>query len=518
MQRAAERTWGVETGVIFTGWQVCPTPVPAGTIEVRNWTGLPAHATGNYIAIDFNSGNLESTFIHEMGHSLAFQHEQARADSTCTVQQPFEWAGSNEFLGGTAFGPYDLLSTMNYCNPVTTGRFISPTDIAGAGAYYGRPHVVGAASWGPGRIDVFSVEVGRSSFGSSPQILNHWASNDSGANWGFETFTDGTLTSAPAVVSEGVGKLTLVGRGANGSLFFKRWNGSSWSGWVELHTTRVEGGPSAVVLSNGQIAIVARRAREIVGATLITRPRLVAFILGTDDSVIGPVIDATPFPDSTEPGSVMNSEFFREPIGAIALAKLGNGIETVFLGQDGSIRHVRFATNSSSTSLSFVSHSSIGSTFGAGSSAAMVSSDGKLEMVFKRLTDNALIYGQFARNPVTGQMQWGAMTSIGGLATGAPSLVSFAAGRLDLFVRGGDGGVWHRYKSPGGAWNSDGFLPLGGTINGSPEAVVPPIAGGQEPVGLMSLVSGASGQLFMTRWTGVNGWSGFVNLGGTGVR
>jgi hypothetical protein len=214
----------------------------------------------------------------------------------------------------------------------------------------------------------------------------------------------------------------------------------------------------------------------------------------------------------------MNSEFSREPTGAIALAQLGNGIEAAFLRQNGSIGHVRFATNSSSTSLSFVSSASIGSTSGAGSSPAMVSSNGKLELVFKRLTDGALIYGQGALNPSNGQMQWGAMTSIGGVAMGAPSLVSFSAGRLDLFVRGGDGAVWHRYKAPGAAWNSEGFLSLGGAINGSPAAVVPPIAAGQQPVGLMSLVSGANRRLFMTRWTGVNGWSGVVDLGGAGVR
>ena len=54
-----------------------------------------------------------------------------------------------------------------------------------------------------------------------------------------------------------------------------------------------------------------------------------------------------------------------------------------------------------------------------------------------------------------------------GPADSAPAVCSWAPGRLDLFVRGGDNALWHKYFDGGwSAWES-----LGGILTSAPSAV-----------------------------------------------
>lgn len=75
---------------------------------------------------------------------------------------------------------------------------------------------------------------------------------------------------------------------------------------------------------------------------------------------------------------------------------------------------------------------------------------------------------------------WSGPVDLGGFATTPPTAVSLAPGRLDVFVRGGDGGLWHRGRSGGAAADPAGererwaaWQRLGGptSIRGRPHAV-----------------------------------------------
>jgi hypothetical protein len=66
---------------------------------------------------------------------------------------------------------------------------------------------------------------------------------------------------------------------------------------------------------------------------------------------------------------------------------------------------------------------------------------------------------------------WHDWESLGGLATSAPAVASLMYGRLDLFVRGPDGALWHRSYS--GAWSDDWGSMGGDLAEYAPAAVSP---------------------------------------------
>jgi hypothetical protein len=93
---------------------------------------------------------------------------------------------------------------------------------------------------------------------------------------------------------------------------------------------------------------------------------------------------------------------------------------------------------------------------------------------------------------------------IGGVATSAPSVASWFAGRLDLFARGPDGSLWHWWFASGG-WS--GPQSLGGQIVGAPAAV----SWGSNRIDV--LVRGTNNALYH-KWFDGSNWSDFENLGG----
>jgi hypothetical protein len=107
-------------------------------------------------------------------------------------------------------------------------------------------------------------------------------------------------------------------------------------------------------------------------------------------------------------------------------------------------------------------------------------------------------------------------TSPGGISTGWVSLGAWvdiiqsgrnADGRLEVFVRGGDGALWHNWQtSPGGAWS--GWVSLGGWID--------MIRVGRNQDGRLEVFArGGDGALHHIWQTSPNGaWSGWSSLGG----
>ncbi len=97
---------------------------------------------------------------------------------------------------------------------------------------------------------------------------------------------------------------------------------------------------------------------------------------------------------------------------------------------------------------------------------------------------------------------------LGGLATGTPDAVSWGQDRLDVFIRGGDMALYHK------AWDGSQWLPsstawenLGGVLMSHPSAV----SWGHDRLDVFGV--GGDGQMYHKAWTG-NGWTGYDALGG----
>ena len=129
--------------------------------------------------------------------------------------------------------------------------------------------------------------------------------------------------------------------------------------------------------------------------------------------------------------------------------------------------------------------------------------DGRLE-IFVRGTDNAL-WHRWQTAPNNG---WSGWSSLGGVITSDPLVTRNADGRLEVFVRGTDNAVWHRWQThPNNGWS--GWSSLGGVITSN-------IAGGNNADGRLEIFVRGTDNALWHRWQTApnNGWSGWSSLGG----
>ncbi len=98
--------------------------------------------------------------------------------------------------------------------------------------------------------------------------------------------------------------------------------------------------------------------------------------------------------------------------------------------------------------------------------------------------------------------------ALGGYMVGSPEAVSWGANRIDVFVRGGDRALYHK------AWDGSGWYPsatgfenLGGSLASHPSAV----SSGVNRLDVFA--KGDDGQVFQKSWNGA-AWGGWNALGG----
>ena len=99
--------------------------------------------------------------------------------------------------------------------------------------------------------------------------------------------------------------------------------------------------------------------------------------------------------------------------------------------------------------------------------------------------------------------RWQGWESLGGIITAGVGVSSWAANRLDCFVKGSDNRMWHKWWA--GGWS--GWENLGGTIDGAPAAV------SWGPNRIDCFVRGMNNHMFHKWWNGF-AWSGWEDLGG----
>ena len=108
-----------------------------------------------------------------------------------------------------------------------------------------------------------------------------------------------------------------------------------------------------------------------------------------------------------------------------------------------------------------------------------------------------------------GGQNWTAIPPLAAGIKGAPTIVSWGGGRLDVFVRGGDDKLWQTTTPYAGADFQDWIKPVGndGVLAGSPKATV------LRPGRLDVFVVGTDGQVYQRFWNDVS-WNGsWIPLG-----
>ena len=128
--------------------------------------------------------------------------------------------------------------------------------------------------------------------------------------------------------------------------------------------------------------------------------------------------------------------------------------------------------------------------------------NGRLDLFYRNGRNGQLARQWYVPGPLAG---WTAAESLGGALTSQPAVASGAAGRYDVFARGTDNAVWHKWFS-GGKWS--GWQSLGQVASSSPAAAA--WGAGRLDV----FVRGINNQLFTRHYTTSTGWSAWGSLGG----
>ncbi|CAH1087662.1 putative baseplate assembly protein [Candidatus Nitrotoga sp. 1052] len=242
-------------------------------------------------------------------------------------------------------------------------------------------------SWGDGRIDVFVR-------GTDNALWHKWFNG----TWSGWESLGGVLSSGPDVSSWAAGRLDVFVRGADNALWHKWFNGT-WSGWESLGGV-LTSDPAAVSWGDGRIDV---------------------FVRGTDNALWHKWFDGV-WSGWESLGGTLSS-------GPDVSSWAAGRLDVFVRGADNALWHKWFnGTWSGWESLGGVLTSD---------PAAVSWGDGRID-VFVRGTDNALWHKWF-------DGVWSGWESLGGTLSSGPDVSSWAAGRLDVFVRGADNALWHKW-------------------------------------------------------------------------
>lgn len=150
---AAELESIPNTRIDFTGWELCPSPLPDGMFRFVLNRGTAGQSSTGYQESDAHTfagaerelGVSWDTFVlHELTHVLGFKHEYDRADSPIHVgpypeyeclDGPRPEADADEERRLTVYDP-DSIASQTYCVRASTGRLSDMDKLGLEIAYY----------------------------------------------------------------------------------------------------------------------------------------------------------------------------------------------------------------------------------------------------------------------------------------------------------------------------------------------------------------------------------------------
>ena len=108
-------------------------------------------------------------------------------------------------------------------------------------------------------------------------------------------------------------------------------------------------------------------------------------------------------------------------------------------------------------------------------------------------------------------MGWFGWENLGGYLTSSPTVSSWGPNRLDVFAKGGDSKLWHKYWNGTGQWGPWQRLnaPAVGFYNNLSNQ---PAAVSWGPNRIDCFYGGADSRVYHISWNG-NAWSGWANTG-----
>ncbi|MGD0172417.1 MAG: DUF2334 domain-containing protein [Halobacteriota archaeon] len=236
----------------------------------------------------------------------------------------------------------------------------------------------------------------------------HW---DSTAGWSCWEYLGGYLTSSPAATSPANGVIAVFVRGSDGALYSRQFSGGVWGSWKKIGGQLLAGtGPAAYNWGSAQTGV---------------------FVTGTNHAL---------YQWTGSTGWVNLGGYLTSSPAATSPA---NGVIAVFVrGSDGALYKDTYAGGQ-------WAWSKIGGQLLAGTGPAAYNWGSAQTGVFVTGTSHALYQW-------TGSTGW---VNLGGYLTSSPAATSPANGVIDVFVRGGDNGLWQKaYNNGWYAWKSIGTM------------------------------------------------------------
>lgn len=308
-----------------------------------------------------------------------------------------------------------------------------------------------------------------------------------------------TFFGAPEVAASGDGRLELFVFDVDGVLrhaWQTQWSDSDeWGGWCDLG----QSGDEATVAPNGDGRLVLAVATDQqAGQQLVQSASQLVWSNGWSGwAALPPVPPAPP-----------ESGFFAPGVAANADGRL-----ELFVANGALWRSPQTAWSDGWSG--WLAHGAPSGAFILGPVTAGRSGDGRIE-VFVIDQDGQLwnIRQSSANGSYTG---WNAFGSPGVALEDRPGLARSADGRLELFIRGTDGQLYHQWETSVGTFDWSGWdtfgassTPAGGLID---HPVVSPGAGGR----LELFLTGSDGNIYHAWQTQAsNGWSAWVSEGSAG--